>query len=173
MTTAEIALALGGRPTMRIERHSPSSLNLFAASSAMFVLEKVLGCRHSVGARAHRGAAVEDGATAGLLDPNKPLAECQQVALHKYDVPMALAALRQIALRCEHFLQLSNGLPRSPSPISKASTGPALPRARLASSSGESDGHSAGPDGGFLLQRRTLWVSVYQVELTAAKFHRI
>jgi hypothetical protein len=57
---------------MRIERHSPSSLNLFCASPAMSVLERILGHHQPVGAPAHRGTAVEDGVTVGLLDPDKP-----------------------------------------------------------------------------------------------------
>jgi hypothetical protein len=75
---------------MQIERHSPSSLNLFCASPAMFVLQKVLGHRQPLGAPAHRGTAVEDGVTAGLMEPNKPLDKCQEIALRKYDVLMAL-----------------------------------------------------------------------------------
>ena len=43
------------------ERHSPSSLNQFAASPAMFVLERILGLRQPVGVPAHRGVAIEDG----------------------------------------------------------------------------------------------------------------
>ena len=40
------------------ERHSPSSLNLFAASPAMFVMERVLGIRQPVGVPAHRGTGL-------------------------------------------------------------------------------------------------------------------
>jgi hypothetical protein len=76
---------------MRIERHSPTSLNLLAASPAMFVAERILGHQQPVGAPAHRGTAVEAGVTAGLLDPDKPLAECHQVAVQKYDTLMALS----------------------------------------------------------------------------------
>ena len=75
---------------MKVERHSPSSLNLFCASPSMFVLERVLGRRQPVGAPAHRGTAVEEGLTAGLLDPAKPVADCQGIALRKYDTLMAL-----------------------------------------------------------------------------------
>ena len=53
------------------KQHSPSSLNLFAASTAMWVLEKVLGEKQPVGVPAHRGAAVEDGVTFGLLNPKR------------------------------------------------------------------------------------------------------
>ena len=34
--------------------HSPSSLNQFAASPALFVLERILGLKQVVGAPAHR-----------------------------------------------------------------------------------------------------------------------
>jgi hypothetical protein len=70
---------------MKIERHSPSSLNLFCASPSMFVLERILGRRQPVGAPAHRGTAVEDGVTAGLMDPKKPLEECNAIAFKTYD----------------------------------------------------------------------------------------
>lgn len=70
---------------MKIERHSPSSLNLFCASPSMYVLERILGRRQPVGAPAHRGTAVEDGVTAGLTDIAKPIEECTAIALKKYD----------------------------------------------------------------------------------------
>src|ERR1700761_5868057 len=73
------------------KRHSPSSLNLFAASPAMFTLEKILGLRQPVGAPAHRGTAVEDGVTHGLLNPSAALADCHAVAFKKYDTITALS----------------------------------------------------------------------------------
>lgn len=73
-------------------RHSPSSLNLFSASPAMFVLEKILSLRQPVGAPAHRGTAVEDGVTHGLMNPSAPLAECNEVAFKKYDTITALSS---------------------------------------------------------------------------------
>lgn len=76
---------------MKIERHSPSSLNLFCASPSMFVLERVLGRRQPVGAPAHRGTAVEDGVTAGLTDPNAQISDCVQVAYATYDRITALS----------------------------------------------------------------------------------
>ena len=76
---------------MKYLRHSPSALNLFAASPAMFVLEKILGRRQPVGAPAHRGTAVEDGVTHGLMNLDAPLAECSAVALKKYDTISALS----------------------------------------------------------------------------------
>lgn len=76
---------------MNIERHSPSSLNLFCASPSMFVLERVLGRRQPVGSPAHRGTAVEDGVTIGLLNPAMPIADCAQTALKRYDAISALS----------------------------------------------------------------------------------
>ena len=76
---------------MKFERHSPSSLNLFCASPSMFVLERIIGRRQPVGSPAHRGTAVEDGVTAGLMDLNKPLEECCAVAFKTYDKITALS----------------------------------------------------------------------------------
>jgi len=76
---------------MKYERHSPSSLNLFCASPSMFVLEKIMGLRQPVGAPAHRGTAVEDGITFGLLNPDAELGDCVDVALKKYDIIAALS----------------------------------------------------------------------------------
>ncbi len=80
---------------MKIERHSPSSLNLFCASPSMFVLEKVLGRRQPVGSAAHRGTAVEDGITLGLLDPKATVTACIEAALKKYDIITALSGDRR------------------------------------------------------------------------------
>jgi hypothetical protein len=76
---------------MIIERHSPSSLNLFCASPSMWVLEKILKVRQPVGAPAFRGTGVEDGVTVGLLDPNASLESCIEAALKKYDTISALS----------------------------------------------------------------------------------
>lgn len=76
---------------MKFERHSPSSLNLFCASPSMFVLEKIIGLRQPVGAPAHRGTAVEDGVTFGLMHPNETVAGCVEVALAKYDAITGLS----------------------------------------------------------------------------------
>jgi len=73
-------------------RHSPSGLNLFAASPAMFVLERVLGIKQIVGVPAHRGVAVEDGVTAGLADLKAPIKVCVDVAYTKYDTLSAMTA---------------------------------------------------------------------------------
>jgi hypothetical protein len=77
---------------MKIERHSPSSLNLFSACPSMFVLERVLGVRQPVGSPAHRGTAVEDGVTVGLLNPDASLESCVETALKKYDTITALSS---------------------------------------------------------------------------------
>jgi hypothetical protein len=76
---------------LNFSRHSPSSLNLFAASNSMFVLEKVLGIRQPVGAPAHRGTAVEDGVTVGLMNPTAEVQEAVSTALQKYDTITALS----------------------------------------------------------------------------------
>jgi hypothetical protein len=74
-----------------IERHSPSSLNLFAASPAMFVVERLMGLKQPVGVPAHRGVAVEDGVTFGLKNPQAENGECCDVALTKYDTLTAMS----------------------------------------------------------------------------------
>jgi hypothetical protein len=76
---------------MKLDRHSPSSLNLFCASPAMFVLEKVLGHKQPVGAPAHRGTAVEAGVADGLIHPDKSEKECIELSKEKYFHLMALS----------------------------------------------------------------------------------
>lgn len=73
-------------------RHSPSSLNTFAASPALFVLEKLLGVRQPGNAPMYRGTAVEDGVTHGLMNPGAPVSECVAVAFKKYDTITALSS---------------------------------------------------------------------------------
>lgn len=76
---------------MKFERHSPSSLNLFCASPSMFVLERIIGRRQPVGSPAHRGTAVEDGVTVGLLNPDASLDACTDAAFKTYDRITALS----------------------------------------------------------------------------------
>jgi hypothetical protein len=76
---------------MKMERHSPSSLNLFTASREMFVLERILGIRQPVGAPAHRGTAVEAGVTFGLQDPKATIEACVAEAQKKFDTVSALS----------------------------------------------------------------------------------
>lgn len=64
---------------------SASSLNLFAAEPALWVMEKLLGKRGAVGCAAHRGSAAEDGIVHGLLHPAATLEECQAKALVAFD----------------------------------------------------------------------------------------
>lgn len=73
------------------ERHSPSKLNLFCAQPSMFVLQYVLGVAQPVGVPAHRGVAVEDGVTYGLIHPDAPLDDYLHVAVSKYDALTALS----------------------------------------------------------------------------------
>lgn len=84
---------------MNFTRHSPSSLNLFAASPSMFVLEKIIGIRQPVGAPAHRGTAVEDGVTHGLKDPKASIEDCVATAHATYD---RISALSSDARRAEY-----------------------------------------------------------------------
>lgn len=77
---------------MKLERHSPSSLNLFCAAPAMYVLERILGQRQPVGSPAHRGTAVEDGVTHGLMNLTADVQDCINVALKKYDTISALSS---------------------------------------------------------------------------------
>jgi hypothetical protein len=76
---------------MKLPHYSPSSLNLFCASPAMFVLEKVLGRRQPGNPLMHRGTAVEHGVTVGLLNPDTDLGECVVEAQRKYDTLTALS----------------------------------------------------------------------------------
>jgi hypothetical protein len=71
--------------------HSPSSLNLFAAQPAMWVLEKILGARQPVGVPAHRGTAVEEGTAFGLGKPDATLQQCVDAAYTRYDTITALS----------------------------------------------------------------------------------
>lgn len=76
---------------MKFERHSPSSLNLFASSPALFVLEKIIGIRQPGSAPMYRGTAIEDGVTHGLMNQDAPMSDCVAVALKKYDSITALS----------------------------------------------------------------------------------
>ena len=71
--------------------HSPSSLNQFAASPALFVLERVLGLRQVVGSPAHRGVGVEAGVAYGLINPKAKEKDCIAAAYTAYDTVSALS----------------------------------------------------------------------------------
>ena len=66
--------------TTEYVRHSPSALNLFAPRPPCSCSERVLGMKQPVGVPAHRGVAVEDGVTFGLLNPEAALKDCVDVA---------------------------------------------------------------------------------------------
>jgi hypothetical protein len=74
-----------------LKHYSASTCNLFQADAALFVMEKLMGIRGPVGCAAHRGTAAEAGIAAGLLDPTKPLPDCQQLALAEFDRLAALS----------------------------------------------------------------------------------
>jgi len=76
---------------MKLDRHSPSSLNLFCASPAMWVLERVLEQRQPVGVPAHRGTAVEAGVAHGLLNIDCDASDCVEVAEQRYRELTALS----------------------------------------------------------------------------------
>ena len=71
--------------------HSPSSLNQFAASPALFVLERILGLKQVVGSPAHRGVGVEAGVSYGLINPKAGEKECIEAAYTAYDTVSALS----------------------------------------------------------------------------------
>jgi PD-(D/E)XK nuclease superfamily len=77
--------------TIDYVRHSPSALNLFAASPAMFTLERIIGLEQPVGVPAHRGVAVENGVTTGLLNHDASPQECINAAFATYDVRTAMS----------------------------------------------------------------------------------
>src|SRR4051812_8609600 len=74
-----------------LTRHSPSSLNLFCASPAMWVVERVLGHRMPVGVPAHRGTAVEAGVAHGLLNPTCDPQDSIDIAKQRYRELTALS----------------------------------------------------------------------------------
>lgn len=74
-----------------IDHLSASSLNSAATQLSLWTLERLLHRKVPVGAAAHRGTAVEAGVTVGLLYPDKPIPECQAIAVQKYDELTALS----------------------------------------------------------------------------------
>ncbi len=68
-----------------IDHLSPSSLNTWANEPALWTLERLLKKAAPKSAAVHRGTAIEAGVTVGLLYPDKPVPECQQIALQQYD----------------------------------------------------------------------------------------
>lgn len=78
------------------ERHgvghlSASSLNLWAAQPALWIMERLLGRRAPVGIPAARGKAVEHGVHLGLIDPSKTIDDCAAEAEREFNRLTALA----------------------------------------------------------------------------------
>jgi len=76
------------------ERHgikhlSPSACNQFIGAPGLFILERLMKKRFSVGPAAHRGTAVEDGIVHGLMT-GASLKECQDVAREKFEKLVSL-----------------------------------------------------------------------------------
>lgn len=74
-----------------LQHYSASSCNLFQADPALFIMEKLMGLRGQVGCAAYRGTSVERGIEAGIMDLEKPLAECQEIAVKEFDRLSALS----------------------------------------------------------------------------------
>ena len=73
-----------------IDHLSPSSLNLWAAEPALWVMERLLGRKSPMGAAAARGRAAEQGIHTGLIQPDLDLASCIEAAERAFDRDMAL-----------------------------------------------------------------------------------
>lgn len=73
-----------------IEHLSASSLNLYAAEPALWVIERLLGFKHGASAVMARGKAAEAGVHMGLLQPHLSVEACIGHAEREYDREMAL-----------------------------------------------------------------------------------
>jgi PD-(D/E)XK nuclease superfamily len=73
-----------------VQHLSASSLNLWAAEPALWVMERLLGLRSPGNALMARGKAAEEGIHAGLVDSSKTVEECAAIAISAYDKEMAL-----------------------------------------------------------------------------------
>lgn len=78
--------------THGIQHLSPSSLNTWAAAPGVWIMERLLGRKTPVGAAAHRGTAAEDGIVFGLMNPDAPLAEAQEIAGRRFRELTALSS---------------------------------------------------------------------------------
>jgi hypothetical protein len=70
---------------------SASSLNLWAAQPALWIMERLLGRRSPPGITAVRGKAVEAGVHTGLVDRSKPVEACIAEAEAAFDRETALS----------------------------------------------------------------------------------
>jgi len=75
----------------KINHLSPSSISAWINAPSLWVLEKLLGHRGSMGAAAHRGTATEAGVSAGLFDPSLSVEECAAIAIPAFDRLTALS----------------------------------------------------------------------------------
>lgn len=82
---------MNGFQRHNITHLSASSINMFAAEPAIWIMERLLKKRGPVGCSAHRGTAGEAGIVHGLLNPKAEVAECQAIALAEYDRLTALS----------------------------------------------------------------------------------
>jgi hypothetical protein len=73
-----------------IDHLSASSLNLWAAEPALWIMGRLLGRRSPTSAVAARGKAVEHGIHVGLMHPDRELAACTTAAEAAFDREMAL-----------------------------------------------------------------------------------
>jgi len=71
--------------THGIKHLSASSLNSWVMDPALWVMTRLAGKQIPVGYAAHRGTASESGIVAGLLEPERPIVECQQIGLDEFD----------------------------------------------------------------------------------------
>ncbi|MEM7398732.1 MAG: PD-(D/E)XK nuclease family protein [Pseudomonadota bacterium] len=83
---------MNGFKQHNIDHLSASSLNLYVAEPALWVMERLLGKRAPVGVRAHGGTATEAGVTHGLMKPGIPNVDCQEIALKEFTRLTALSA---------------------------------------------------------------------------------
>lgn len=86
-TASAIKKALEGHG---LDHLSPSSLNLWAAEPALWVMERLLGRRAPVSAIAARGQAVEHGIHVGLMEPGLAVEDCVTAAERAFDRAMTL-----------------------------------------------------------------------------------
>jgi hypothetical protein len=74
-----------------LDHLSASSLNLWAAQPALWIMEKLLGRKAPAGITAARGRAVEHGVNIGLIDPAKSVGDCAAEAIREFNRLTALA----------------------------------------------------------------------------------
>ena len=75
-----------------IEHLSASSLNLWAAEPALWIMERLLGRKAPPGVPAARGKAVEHGVHLGMSNPRLSIAECIEGAEREFARHTALSA---------------------------------------------------------------------------------